>query len=194
MKNITYTEFKDFFMIKKEPKRKYEYNCLMATLDVDKELWSQFTSNIDENDLYTEIGNSRYGIENENHVTILYGIHQEEDPLKVVNFAESLTEFTVTIGELSLFENKLFDVLKFDINDSRLTQLNSQLRELVEYTSTYPDYHAHMTVAYLKPGMGKKYLDLVANFDKTILIKEMEYSVVNGSKIFIQLQKDGKDI
>lgn len=34
------------------------------------------------------------------------------------------------------------------------------MHKKLEFTNSYPDYIPHMTVAYLKPGMGKKYTKL----------------------------------
>jgi 2'-5' RNA ligase len=33
------------------------------------------------------------------------------------------------------------------------------MTENFEYTTDYPDYHPHITIAYLKPGCGKKYAE-----------------------------------
>ncbi len=50
------------------------------------------------------------------------------------------------------------------------------------HTTDYPDYHPHTTIAYVKPGEGKKY---VGKIDKPIMVKpnKIVYSKADGSKI-----------
>mgnify|MGYP003352094323 CR=1 FL=1 len=44
----------------------------------------------------------------------------------------------------------------------KLNALNKQLCKF-PYTNDYPDYKPHITIAYVKKGLGKKYLDIFNN-------------------------------
>ena len=99
-----------------------------------------------------------HGLELESHITALYGIHT--DKFSEVKSKVNLKLCQFKLKGLSLFKNEKYDVLKFDITSKDLHELNKQLCESLEYTNSYPDYHPHLTVAYLKPGTGKKYTKL----------------------------------
>jgi hypothetical protein len=74
--------------------------------------------------------------------------------------------FTESAGIRELqFKRSLdkYDVLKFDVryptkSGAFLHKINSKLQEL-PHTNGFPDYHPHSTIAYLKSGSGKKYIE-----------------------------------
>lgn len=141
-------------MSKKE--RQHDYGCLM--LDYESPFWESASIGIDENDLYIEDDDDSYGIEKDCHVTVMYGLHDEVHLDEVKPYVQPLEMYTTYIVGKSLFENPKYDVLKFDIlcPQANLT-FDSILNELPNSYS-YDEYNPHMTIAYLKPGMGKKYL------------------------------------
>jgi 2'-5' RNA ligase len=110
---------------------------------------------IQKEDLYDEEG---YGLETEPHITVLYGIH-EQDP-KVVKKSLELAPIEYKLTKLSLFENDDYDVLKCTVESKELKRLNKQCCDKLEYTNDYDTYLPHLTVAYLNPGMGKKYVKM----------------------------------
>jgi 2'-5' RNA ligase len=115
----------------------------------------EIQNQIDKEDLYNEEG---YGLETEPHITVLYGIH-EQDPV-IVKQSLDLVPVEYELTGLSLFENEKYDVLKCTVESEDLKKLNKKCCELLEFTNDYPDYIPHLTVAYLNPGMGKKYLKM----------------------------------
>lgn len=107
-----------------------------------------------------------YGIEREPHVTGLYGITPTETVLQ--DTQQVLKQFpksavTAKLGECSLFQNSEFDVLKFDVFSPDLNDVNDLLTKNVDYTNDFTDYHPHLTIAYLKPGAGEKYVNKINN-------------------------------
>jgi hypothetical protein len=110
---------------------------------------------IDPKDLH------EYGVETEPHVTGLYGILPSET---VMNETQKVLKsfqkgnIRAALGECSLFKNDDFDVLKFDILSQDLNDINDLLTTNLDYQNSYDGYHPHMTVAYLKPGTGEKYV------------------------------------
>jgi 2'-5' RNA ligase len=82
----------------------------------------------------------------------------------------------------SLFENEQYDVLKFDVQNSALYEINAKLCEL-PHTTNFPDYHPHATIGYLKPGAGKKYVEKFKNKEYEVTPNRIVYSKPNGGRI-----------
>lgn len=168
---------------------KYEYGCLMTFFDIPT--WEdKILAKIDQEDLYEE--EEGYGLEHEPHTTVLFGFHDDEVDYEDViqEVRESCSKpLRVEIKGASCFENEKFDVLKFDVDGEDLHRLNGVMRESFPYTNDYPDYHPHMTIAYLKPGMGKKY---VSKFKNSLVLEgeEMVYSMPGKKKIHWSLNPD----
>ena len=163
----------------------YEYGCLM--LDFKIKNWNDITKTIKKEDIYNKEG---YGIEHEPHTTVLYGFHSNEvTPKEIENVVKNKEsgkdKISVTIKNISCFENKDFDVVKFDIESSDLNELNKELSKFPN-TNDYPDYHAHMTIAYVKSGMGKKYVKKLKN-EITLKSGNFSYSYPPHEKMFFSL-------
>jgi len=162
----------------------YQYGCVMAYLNIPD--WESLTSYIDEEDLYKP-ENKRFGLETEPHLTVLYGLHSDvndEDVLNVFKGVKS-SDIQLDILGIDIFENKQFDVVKMNVKSETLNHLNAELRKL-PHTSDYPDYKPHITIAYLLPGMGKKYIEPDYKF-KFNQVKKVIYSKANGQKIEMEI-------
>lgn len=98
-------------------------------------------------------------VEDDPHVTVRYGLHPNLGLVDKVGglLQHSLGQLRVTIGSLSVFSQEDQDVLKFDVVSGGLVELNRRLGSL-SHTDSYPEYHPHLTVAYLKPSAGAKYV------------------------------------
>jgi 2'-5' RNA ligase len=102
------------------------------------------------------------GRENEPHVTVLYGINPTPSAMSeaIAAVKECGKQNVVAkLGEISKFSNENFDVLKFEIISEDLYQMNEVLSNCLDYENDYPDYNPHLTIAYVKPGMGNFYVD-----------------------------------
>lgn len=139
-----------------------QYGCLMAYLDLPG--MTEIQSEILEEDLSDE----GKAIEDEPHITILYGFMLDHKYYDYNGILDSVAEIMIEpiddieLRDVGVFENEEYDVLKISVESSKLKRMHNYFRENFEdlINVTYPDYNPHITIAYLKPGTGKKYLDL----------------------------------
>lgn len=141
----------------------FKYACCMLETKIGS--WNDILSMIDESDIVE--------LEEDPHITLLYGIHSDVSHSKVAEIVSKHTNGPVQfeITGISLFENSEYDVLKFDVNGDQLYQINDSLTNL-PHTSNFPDYHPHITIAYLKSGTGQKY---VKQFDTPITLESSTF-------------------
>ena len=93
------------------------------------------------------------------------------------------------LGKLSVFSNpgSPFDVLKVDVESPKLHRLNRSLRDGLEHQNDYPDYHPHLTVAYLKKGAGAKYAGDTRFAGKILRLDELTHSSAGRQKTRLRL-------
>lgn len=127
----------------------YSYSCVMFRLDKNdaKRIMDWSKENVPEKDLYTD---GEKGREDDIHVTVLYGLHTT-DANDVKEQLKGSKGGSLTLGKISKFEAKDYDVLKISVDGSGLRKLNKSLKEL-PYTSKFEDYNPHCTIAYVKKG------------------------------------------
>ena len=167
---------------------KKEYGCLMLDLNIKN--WNEITDRVREEDVYDMPG---FGKEDKPHITALFGfISSEVTPEEIEKATKEIAgnkKLKVRLTNLSLFEGKKYDVLKFEVTSPDLQKLNAALREKFPYKNEHPDYQPHMTVAYLQPGMGKKY---AKKFKKHIVFESgnFTYSYPPNEKAHFNLNEN----
>ncbi len=162
---------------------KHDFGCAMLFFNFPQIF--KIHSAIKEEDIYQDEEDPSFGLESEPHCTLLFGLHPEvttEDITKVID-GHDLDQIFLA-HNISIFDNPKYDVLKFDIEEkvkfqNSLNRINKQLRSF-PHTNDYPDYHPHMTVAYLKKGTGKKY---VGAFEGTQFDLNPSYAVYSKDGI-----------
>lgn len=180
-------------LLKEEKEPVYEYGCVMLYFQPNQQV-VDFQKTISPEDIYIEDMNGGYGLETEPHCTLLYGLHEGIKVPEISNILSDITFGYCRIHNPSLFENEKFDVLKFDVGyihkgGSFLHKANRLLNTFPN-TQTYPDYHPHMTVAYLKPGMGKKYVENLGGVPAFIYKPtHLVYSQPDGTKTEIGIRQ-----
>lgn len=63
----------------------------------------------------------------------------------------------VTLGDTGVFKSDEHDVVYISVLSNDLHNLRRKVEENVEHTKTHPNYIPHLTLAYVKPGLGEKY-------------------------------------
>ena len=107
--------------MKEETKEKFDYGCVMLYYDFPEIEDSH--NIIDPNDIYHQEGDRSFGLEDEPHTTLLFGLHDDvtdEDVSKVLN---KYKYSTCKLHNPSLFEKflenveELADIAVFDESD-----------------------------------------------------------------------------
>jgi 2'-5' RNA ligase len=141
---------------------------------------------INGEDIFQDPDDPSFGLETEPHTTLLYGLHDGVTKQNIKNVLDKFTFDAFKISNASLFESENFDVLKFDVVGDGLYEANA---ELIKYpnTQTYPDYHPHLTIAYLNSGKGKQYVKELNGLEFELTPKYAVYSMPSGDKIKISI-------
>lgn len=96
------------------------------------------------------------------HTTVLYGLDADAVvPQEIGTFLQdywSQVPLDISLGQITHFECPEYDVLKFDVIDhnDNLHICNNMLRSKFPYRNDYPDYHPHVTLAYVAKGEGAR--------------------------------------
>jgi len=139
-------------------KEEKTFGCVMMDTKIPD--WEEYhTAGIDEEDVYIKPHDKSYGLEEQPHITVVYGIHEDEiDEETIANvIKENMKPLTVTIDAVDIFEGDEYDVVKYNVPVTDQLMEYRKLFLKFPNTQSYPDYHPHMTIAYVKPGTGKKY-------------------------------------
>ncbi len=135
--------------------------------------------------LYSPKDDNSYGYETEPHVTVKFGYTPDltrQQIGEILQFVKS--PFYVTLTEISMFKNELFDVIKFTVVSPELMRLRTKADQYPNEDS-YPEYHPHMTIAYVRPNEFKR--DLSQKFSIVVPISHFTYNGQNGNIIKITI-------
>lgn len=185
-------------LINEKKDRPFKKGCLMANFEISDKSWGKFLKRIKKEDLYIKEDDNSYGLEDEPHVTILYGLdpkYSGDDVFKLIKEI-NLKQFDITITDVDYFNNDEYNVLKFSVSSDKLKELNGFMKNKFEYENDYPDYKAHITIGYLnKEADIDSYIEDIARASglyggKTpkLTINELTYSGKNG-KSKLKLKK-----
>jgi len=133
-----------------------------------------------DGDIYTD--EDGHGRELESHITVLYGIHDEESD-RVRKLLEDIEPFSVLLRGITCFNSpEKFDVVKVDVSSLTLHFLNNLISKNLPTTQTYSEYKPHLTVAYVKKGKGKKYQGKYDFSGINSKVNKLVFSSFNGNK------------
>lgn len=128
------------------------YGCLMLTSNIDLK---PFQDLIDDNDVSND--GEYTGKVDLPHITLLYGLTRDYDPSLLKDLIDQ-RYWINCLEDIDIFENEKYDVLVFKVEKKDdLLEANERLKTFLEYHTNYPDYSPHMTIAYVKSGLGESY-------------------------------------
>lgn len=153
---------------------KHDFGCVMLFFELSG--MGSFHDVLEIGDIYTKDG---HGLETQPHVTLLYGFDDNVNPNEVIDVVKKYDYTHVKLHNVSVFENEEYDVLKLDAELEILQNVHSELRKF-PHSDVYSVYHPHMTIAYLKPGTGHKYIDKLKWVKLLMCPTQIVYSKSNG--------------
>jgi hypothetical protein len=171
------------FMEMNEKDGKFSYGCIMLFLNVPG--MDELQDKINPEDLQGS------GLEKEHHVTLLYGLHDggpehteldNEQIDRLFSIAEQAYS-DVRLYEVSAFKKADIEVLKFKADSENLHLVNGELTKEFAFTTDYPEYNPHATIAYLKPGKADLYINEFRNVELVGTPVSIVYSRPDGEKI-----------
>jgi hypothetical protein len=160
--------------------------CLMAKVDnSNSQKILAFSKKIISDDILYD-KNGEFGREMTPHVTIKYGFDPDLTELDIRKIIKGIKPFSMRILKLSLFNaspnpfhhNSEYDVVKFDVEASDLKKMR-RLCDQYPNRDTFPDYHPHLTLAYVLKDTFKP-----TNKDITMSVRvnQIYYSPAVGEK------------
>ena len=154
---------------------KYQYGCIMAQIrpqDATKIL--DFNCRLIGEEMIFMEGDD-YGREDDPHITVKYGLTESYSQQQIEQVLEGVKPFPIMVGRLDVFENDRFDVVKFNVDGKDLRRLREVFDKLPN-EDKYPEYHPHMTLAYVKKGLGEKFKKRSVNKVARIMCDAIVYS------------------
>jgi hypothetical protein len=136
----------------------YDYGCAMLYFSFDE--LKDVQSLIKPKDVYIDPEDDSFGLEDEPHTTLLFGLHDEVTKEHVESVLDDFTYSTCKVFNPSIFEGKKYDVLKFEVDGDYLHETNEALKHF-PHISTHPTYNPHLTIGYITKGKGQYYADLL---------------------------------
>lgn len=157
----------------------YKYGCVMLDFNIEDGEWDKVQSLVKDEDI-SELKDE--GRETNPHVTVLYGIHGDVPDADVEALIKDLVAPELMLNKISIFEKDDSDVVKFEIKNDSLIAMNKKLKQL-PYTSDFDTYEAHATIAFVKHGKGKDYVQtLEGDSVMKLTPSKITYSKANGEK------------
>lgn len=121
------------------------------------------------------------------HVTIRYGLKTDD----VDEIRAAVAEFgpiAIRFGDVSIFEGGETDVVKIEIESRGLVKLNEALGDAIAHVDTFPTYQPHVTIAYVKKGLGKNYVEKLNSLSGTVAaFNRLTFGRRDRSKITVPL-------
>lgn len=187
--NEEFNNFKNTELLNELKMTSYKYGCVMLYFNVTKTWWDSVQDVIENKDIARVngvLGREKY---RDAHVTLLYGLHKNVTLEDIKEEIEDTPVRNVIANKVSYFEGSDNDVIKFEMDYEFFKKINKALKKL-DHTNTFPKYIPHMTIAYVKKGKGKHYVDLLNNkFKRTLRPTHFVFSKSDGSKVNFDFNK-----
>lgn len=128
------------------------------------------------------------GREETPHVTVKYGL-LTKDADEVREIVEGLGPVHIALGRTSLFESPEHDVVKVDAEGDNLRRLNALISDSLEHQDKHDQYQPHVTLAYVKPGRGQRYVDMADVDGMEVFCSTLIFSAHDGKVTKIKLTR-----
>lgn len=109
--------------------------------------------------LFEDINDPSFGREKNIHLTILSNLEETSaDKLKTAINNEPTT--CCVLGEIKLFKNNSkYDVVLVEVLNKEVKDLHKNISQSIKSSNKFPVYLPHITIAYVKKGLGDQFLN-----------------------------------
>jgi 2'-5' RNA ligase len=157
-----------------------ESHCVMVDVPRYKKLM-EYIEKIPSNLLYKP-SDAEYGRTKEPHITVLYGIAPLSEQTAKNILSKIPKKLVAELGKVSKFENpnSPFDVIFVEVKSPHLTAIHKTLTKTCENANQHPEYHPHVTLAYVEKGSCNEYVGDTTFQGTKVLFETFLYS--NGNR------------
>ena len=146
---------------------------------------------VKDEEVYEDPEDPSFGRETTPHVTCLWGIDEILVGYRVARVARDHAPKEMKILNITLFpaDGRPYDVVKFDMDPTGLKEFHDAL--LAEFPDTKEtfDYHPHMTISYVKAGMGERVIARARAWEgKVVPTSVVVYSRQDGGEELFPVQ------
>lgn len=173
---------------KKLRKKQHDYGSTHVIVPdvIAKPILNWGKINVPDYDLFSDPKDGSLGREEESHITVKYGLHTD-NPDEVKKIIAGFGSFPVSLGKIDKFESPEHDVLIIKINSPKIKELNELISENLDYTDSHPRYIPHLTIAYVKKGIGKEYVGSDRFEGDEFTVQEIEFVNKHSESTIIKL-------
>jgi hypothetical protein len=170
----------------------YDYSSTQFNLpkELSEKIIRWAVENIPEEKIVQdEVNPETKGIQLESHISLKYGLLTNEFE-EVKKALEGEKAPHIKFGKTSFFEpeGKDYDVVIISVESEDLQKLNEKLCSQVEHEDLqFKEYHPHVTVAYVKKGLGKNYDGKDIITDEELDFDVLIFSPKEGEKRELEL-------
>lgn len=135
------------------------------------------------------------GIERDPHISVFYGI-KNTVPMLDIQKIVSNAEYVLEIDRFEIFDTPKGDVLvmrpKENASLEAIRNIHAEIEHTVPTVSEFQDYKPHITVAFLKKGLGAKYIGKLSKYlPKNVVTRSLKVSTYtdDGSRFSMNFQR-----
>ncbi len=140
--------------------------------------------NVPDEILYNEDG---FGRETDTHITVVYGVCT--DKVKIVKaLLKDQKPIKATLRDIGFFKSPdKHEPLIIKVKSKDLEDLHKKIKDHLHIETTFNDYKAHCTIAYLKKGKAMKYAGDKTFSGKKIIFNKIVFKNDKNEEIEIKL-------
>jgi 2'-5' RNA ligase len=164
------------------------YGCLLVSLpEPEAQAIRNFAYSLPDDGFIKHPETGEPHIEYKSHITVKYGL-LPTDARSVAAVIGGSGKINGVFGKLGIFSTDKHDVLFVKAHSTDLFRLNNKATTELPCIENEYQYSPHMTIAYLKPGEGKKYEGMTFFSGVNFSFNRVEYSDSDGNNFPIDLK------